>query len=108
MTNQAHAARVVLGGKPVDDIRDDVEKQLDLFGGALEVLSGQQVERDHIHVHLGAPPNELTDFCAPCTVPLRDIAEPGLAGPAAVAIGHYGDVLRPLLSAQLTPQTVLV
>jgi hypothetical protein len=95
-------------GELVDDVGDDLEQRLQLVVRAAQVLGGQQPQGDHPDTCLAAPIEQVGDVRRTGPVPLGRVAEPGLAGPAPVAVEHHPDVVRDLRAQQLPGELAFV
>ena len=78
----------------VDDVVDDLEQRVELVGRAVEVVGGQQEQRDDLDAGLLAPAQQVGDLGRTDPVAVVDVDESRVARPAPVAVEHERDVAR--------------
>lgn len=92
MTNEADSTVGFRTREFISDIGDDIEQQLQLFGGSPKVFHRQQINGHEIDVYIITPADHLADLFGTHSVPMADISEARFPGPASVAITHDGNV----------------
>ena len=77
-------------------------------GRAVQVVGGQQVERDVLDAGLVTPGEQLLDPGGADPVAVVGVDEAHLAGPAAVAVAHHPDMARHRLAGEFSGEPPLV
>src|SRR5690606_27604295 len=81
-----------VGGELADGVLDDLQQRFELAGGPVQVVGGQQPQRDDLDPRLRAPRQQLGDLLGAALVPGVDVGQPHRPGPTPVPVQYHADV----------------
>jgi hypothetical protein len=111
LTSGAHhpqPPRVAVLGQFGGQVLDDRQQRIELGGRPLQVVGGQQVERDVADAGRVAPAEQLLDPGRADPVAVVRVDVPHLTRPPAIAVTHDADMPRHRLAGQLAGEASLV
>ncbi len=94
-------------GELVHHSGDDLHQRAELFGAAVEIVGGQQPQRDDLDLGLFAPAEQFDDLAGTHAMPMGGV-QAGVLGPSAIAVQDDPDVPRMLDSVELPAQPPLI